>query len=335
MRAGRGRRPCRASWPGARRPARPSETGGLGASGSSRARTVPGSPDRTSPTSDQPSSPPLPPNGQPSLLERPSLPPSSLHTQPPCSVSLGAGSRLPCARLADRPTPAVAASFAVAPPACPSFPPLALDPAAPSALPVVGLTGGIASGKSTVSALLAGTHGLPVVDADLIAREILEPCVPPAGRCRACPAAPSPGLTLASALARSPTASRHPEAAQRTGPSSHTLGGRSSSPTLTRSTGPPSASASSARPPTAQSSTPSRTRPSGARCSARLRATGSPAGTSACATSRCSSRPAWRALSARSSSSTCASGRSGSRRSLARSLASPRCGLGAILFSVG
>lgn len=34
---------------------------------------------------------------------------------------------------------------------------------------IVGLTGGIASGKSTVSNLFK-THGIPVVDADLVAR---------------------------------------------------------------------------------------------------------------------------------------------------------------------
>lgn len=39
---------------------------------------------------------------------------------------------------------------------------------------IVGLTGGVGSGKSTVSALLA-VHGAIVVDADLIAREVVEP----------------------------------------------------------------------------------------------------------------------------------------------------------------
>ena len=39
---------------------------------------------------------------------------------------------------------------------------------------LVGLTGGIGSGKSTVSALLA-THGAVIVDADLIAREVVAP----------------------------------------------------------------------------------------------------------------------------------------------------------------
>lgn len=41
----------------------------------------------------------------------------------------------------------------------------------------VGLTGGIASGKSTVSALLAG-HGAVVIDYDLLAREVVEPGTP-------------------------------------------------------------------------------------------------------------------------------------------------------------
>ena len=41
----------------------------------------------------------------------------------------------------------------------------------------IGLTGGIGSGKSTVAALLAG-HGARVVDADRIAREVVEPGTP-------------------------------------------------------------------------------------------------------------------------------------------------------------
>lgn len=40
---------------------------------------------------------------------------------------------------------------------------------------VVGLTGGIASGKSTVSHRLATRHGIPVIDADAIAREVVAP----------------------------------------------------------------------------------------------------------------------------------------------------------------
>ncbi|HEX7128104.1 MAG TPA: dephospho-CoA kinase [Thermodesulfobacteriota bacterium] len=39
---------------------------------------------------------------------------------------------------------------------------------------VVGLTGGIASGKSTVSAMLEAL-GIPVIDADRLAREVVEP----------------------------------------------------------------------------------------------------------------------------------------------------------------
>ncbi|KIJ15023.1 hypothetical protein PAXINDRAFT_163203 [Paxillus involutus ATCC 200175] len=39
---------------------------------------------------------------------------------------------------------------------------------------VVGLTGGIATGKSTASALLA-SHGIPIIDADLLARQAVEP----------------------------------------------------------------------------------------------------------------------------------------------------------------
>jgi dephospho-CoA kinase len=36
---------------------------------------------------------------------------------------------------------------------------------------IIGLTGGIATGKSTVSAYLAAHHGLPVLDADVYARQ--------------------------------------------------------------------------------------------------------------------------------------------------------------------
>src|SRR4051812_12038620 len=41
----------------------------------------------------------------------------------------------------------------------------------------VGLTGGIASGKTTVANLFAGL-GVPIIDTDMIAREILEPGTP-------------------------------------------------------------------------------------------------------------------------------------------------------------
>lgn len=42
---------------------------------------------------------------------------------------------------------------------------------------IIGLTGGIGSGKSTVARSLQ-QHGFPIVDADLIAREIVEPGQP-------------------------------------------------------------------------------------------------------------------------------------------------------------
>lgn len=42
---------------------------------------------------------------------------------------------------------------------------------------VIGLTGGIASGKSTVAAMLREL-GAPIVDADLLAREVVEPGTP-------------------------------------------------------------------------------------------------------------------------------------------------------------
>jgi dephospho-CoA kinase len=38
----------------------------------------------------------------------------------------------------------------------------------------VGLTGGIASGKSTVSRLLSTKHKFPIVDADVIARDVVQ-----------------------------------------------------------------------------------------------------------------------------------------------------------------
>ena len=41
----------------------------------------------------------------------------------------------------------------------------------------VGLTGGVASGKSTVAAILAEL-GAVVIDADLLAREVVEPGTP-------------------------------------------------------------------------------------------------------------------------------------------------------------
>lgn len=40
---------------------------------------------------------------------------------------------------------------------------------------ILGLTGGIATGKSTVSKRFAHKHKLPIVDADIIARQVVEP----------------------------------------------------------------------------------------------------------------------------------------------------------------
>ena len=40
---------------------------------------------------------------------------------------------------------------------------------------IIGLTGGIATGKSTVSSYLSTHHGLPILDADIYAREAVEP----------------------------------------------------------------------------------------------------------------------------------------------------------------
>lgn len=42
---------------------------------------------------------------------------------------------------------------------------------------IVGLTGGIGSGKSTVANIFA-KHGVPIIDADIIAREVTEPNEP-------------------------------------------------------------------------------------------------------------------------------------------------------------
>lgn len=39
---------------------------------------------------------------------------------------------------------------------------------------IIGLTGSIASGKSTIASMLRA-HGLPIVDADVVARQVVEP----------------------------------------------------------------------------------------------------------------------------------------------------------------
>ncbi|KAL9935100.1 hypothetical protein V8E36_006176 [Tilletia maclaganii] len=43
---------------------------------------------------------------------------------------------------------------------------------------IVGLTGGIASGKSTVSHLLSEAHKIPLIDLDVLARAVVEPGTP-------------------------------------------------------------------------------------------------------------------------------------------------------------
>lgn len=46
-----------------------------------------------------------------------------------------------------------------------------------SPMTVIGLTGGVATGKSTVAEMIR-EHGVPVVDADVIARELMAPGTP-------------------------------------------------------------------------------------------------------------------------------------------------------------
>lgn len=43
---------------------------------------------------------------------------------------------------------------------------------------ILGLTGGIATGKSTVSSHLRSEHNIPIIDADVIARQVVEPGTP-------------------------------------------------------------------------------------------------------------------------------------------------------------
>ncbi len=40
---------------------------------------------------------------------------------------------------------------------------------------LVGLTGGVGTGKSTVGRMLTDLFGVPIVDADLLARKVVEP----------------------------------------------------------------------------------------------------------------------------------------------------------------
>ena len=56
-----------------------------------------------------------------------------------------------------------------------------MSPAAPSRVFRIGLTGGIASGKST-AAKFFGALGVPILDSDQVAREVVEPGQPPLER---------------------------------------------------------------------------------------------------------------------------------------------------------
>ena len=49
---------------------------------------------------------------------------------------------------------------------------------------MIGLTGGIATGKSSVSTLLK-SYGIPIIDADIIAREVVAPGTPALARIKA------------------------------------------------------------------------------------------------------------------------------------------------------
>jgi dephospho-CoA kinase len=50
-----------------------------------------------------------------------------------------------------------------------------MNPASLQPQRIIGLTGGIATGKSTVAEILANTYGLPILDADLLARAAVAP----------------------------------------------------------------------------------------------------------------------------------------------------------------
>ncbi len=93
-------------------------------------------------------------------------------TVSPSTVTSALSTRCATARIArwsyhGRPRPVEPAS------AQPWYAPLVAPGSNPLA-PLVGLTGGIASGKSTVAAQLAAL-GVPVVDADAVAREVVAP----------------------------------------------------------------------------------------------------------------------------------------------------------------
>lgn len=110
------------------------------------------------------------------------LAPSFTARQTPSLLALVAGLRLslpaphtprlgPASKSAHRleaaegtgPVPARPGACAAAPPPPPA-----------TTMKLVGLTGGIACGKSTVSRLLASAHGMHIIDADLIARAVVD-----------------------------------------------------------------------------------------------------------------------------------------------------------------
>jgi dephospho-CoA kinase len=71
---------------------------------------------------------------------------------------------------------------------------------------IIGLTGGIATGKSTVSSILsAPPYNLPIIDADLLARKVVEPGTPGYRAIVDCFAANTPDL-LVPATAEMPEA---------------------------------------------------------------------------------------------------------------------------------
>lgn len=73
---------------------------------------------------------------------------------------------------------------------------------------ILGLTGGIATGKSTVSKRLASAHNLPIVDADLIARQVVEPGTPAYAQIVAHFSAQVPDLVLPSGALNRPALGR-------------------------------------------------------------------------------------------------------------------------------
>jgi len=81
--------------------------------------------------------------------------------------------RTPAPRIAHAPPSAV--SHPAHAPIIPIRTALPFLPAVAAMPCIVGLTGGIASGKSTVSRRLAEHHAIPIIDADAIAREVVAP----------------------------------------------------------------------------------------------------------------------------------------------------------------